>query len=47
MFVQGMMPSDQTYQAAKASIANAATWADLYGNDACSWLEARMAERSG
>ncbi|CAL5229420.1 g12742 [Coccomyxa viridis] len=45
--IKGMMPSDQPYQAAKGSIANAITWVDLYGDDACSWLEARMAERSG
>ena len=45
--MQGMMPSDQPYQAAKGSIANAITWVDLYGDDAYSWLEARMAERSG
>lgn len=47
MLVQGKMPSDEPYQGAKAAVANAMTWADLYGDDACSWLEARMAERSG
>ena len=47
ILMQGMMQSDEMYQGAKAATANAMAWAALYGDDACSWLEARMAERSG
>ena len=45
--MQGVMPSAQPYQAAKAAIANAVTWVAFYGDDACSWLEERTTERSG
>ena len=46
VMVQGILPSDQPYQAAKTNIGNAMTWIDAYGADACSWLEARMEEGS-
>ena len=47
LLTQDKMPSDVTYQAALAAIDNTITWLDVYGTDACAWLDIRMAEQHG
>ena len=43
---QGMLPSDASYEQARAAINATLSWQDAYASSACAWLQQRSA-RSG
>ncbi len=42
VLVQALMPTEDSLNAAIATINNTINWINMYGGDACAWLKARQ-----